>query len=380
MIRLSFIFMALTYFFVRTSFAGEALIFGIHNQYMSTRALGMGNAHVAVADDSHALFFNPAGLPQVRDGEMDFFLRAGVNPDIKKLADDIDKAGSNASAIANVLDANYGNHYSLRGPSLGWLWARPKWSIAFIPADLSVDVEINENVGPALNLVAYQDSTLAFARAWNIPQIDYGRFDMGVTAKLIYRAHLDKIISIAAIQNDKILEAENSNEGLTLDFDIGAMWHMPEYDSGFLHYLQPTFGMTIRNVLDYGYLTNFGLFDKSKTGDPDKLRRSLDVGAAFALPEWWVWTSRLAVDVKNIAHPNWTPKKGYHIGAEFLWKMASWWKGGWRLGLNQGYYTAGFTGQLSVFKLDLATYGEEVGTKSKSKENRVYMLTMSLDF
>ena len=380
MIRYGFIIIAMMYFIVRTAFAGEAVMYPVHNQFVTTRAHGMGNAHVAMADDAYAMFFNPAGLPQVKKGEMDFYLRLGVNPDIQKLAKDIDNAGSDANAIANVIEANYGNHYNLRGPSLGWTWARPKWSIAFVPADVSVDVELNQAVGPALNLVAYQDSTLAFARAWNIPHVEYGRMDIGVTAKAIYRAHLDKIISIAAIQNDKVLEAENSNEGLFVDADLGWMWHMPEYEDGILSVLQPTFGVVVRNVLDMGPVTNMGLYDKSKTGDPEKLRRRFDLGTAFALPEWWVWTSRMAVDVRNVGHPNWTPKKGIHVGAEFLWKMASWWRGGWRAGLNQGYWTAGFTGQLSYFKLDLATYGEEVGTSSKAKENRVYMLTMTLNF
>jgi hypothetical protein len=60
--------------------------------------------------------------------------------------------------------------------------------------------------------------------------------------------------------------------------------------------------------------------------------------------------------------------------------MFSWWKGGWRVGMNQMYWTAGFTGQMWVFKLDLSTFGREVGTSSQKKEDRVYMATASIDF
>ncbi len=61
-------------------------------------------------------------------------------------------------------------------------------------------------------------------------------------------------------------------------------------------------------------------------------------------------------------------------------EVASLFRGGWRAGLNQGYWTAGFTGEFGVFKLDLATYGEEVGVEGVEIENRRFMTTMSLDF
>lgn len=380
MFRFGFIFIAVTYFFVRSSFAGEALIYDIHQQYISTRAMGMGNAHVAVADDESAMFFNPAGLKQLKEGKLNFFIKGAADPDILDFADEIDKAGSNSQAINDVLVNNYGKHYSLRAPSIGFIWARPTWSVAFIPADVTVNTALHQSVGPAINLTAFQDTTLAFAKAWKLKSVQKGTLNYGATAKLIYRAHLDKIVSIASIQNDKVLEAEDSNEGMALDFDVGAMWHAPEATSGFWSYAKPTAGVVVRNLLDYGYLTNMGVYADDKNGDPEKLNRVVDIGSSFQLPSWWVWSSRIAFDVRDILHPNWTVRKGLHLGLEFNWEMFSWWKGGWRAGLNQGYWTAGFTGQLSVFKLELASYGREVGTSSNKVEDRVVMFTTSLDF
>lgn len=380
MIRFCFIFIAVTYFFVRSSFAQEALIFDIHQQFISTRAMGMGNAQVAVADDESAMFFNPAGLKQLKEGKMNFFIKGGANPDILDLADDIDKAGDDTQAINDVIVKNYDKSYSLRAPSIGFLWARPKWSIAFIPADVSVNVSMDQAVGPAINLTAFQDTTLAFARAWNIKDFSYGNLDWGVTAKAIYRAHLDRIVDIASIQNDKVLEAEDSNEGLTIDFDLGLMWKAPEATSGFWSYAKPTAGLVVRNVLDYGYLSNMGIYADDKQGDPQDLNRVVDVGTSFQLPNWWIWDTKFAFDIRDILHDNWTFEKGIHAGLEFNWEMFSWWKGGWRAGLNQGYWTAGFTGQISVFKLELATFGREMGTSSNKVEDRVYMFTTSLNF
>jgi hypothetical protein len=88
----------------------------------------------------------------------------------------------------------------------------------------------------------------------------------------------------------------------------------------------------------------------------------------------------LAADLRDMTDENWTFTKGTHLGAEFLWKIRSWWQGGWRVGLNQGYFTAGFTGTLGIFTLDLVTYADEVGTSDHPKAIRNYGFRASLDF
>ncbi len=381
MLRLIFFFLVISYFGIRTSMAQEALYFGIHQQFMSTRAMGMGNAHVAVADDENAIFYNPAGTVRKTDRKMNFFLKAGGDPDVKDFMDDLEKAeDATTQEIADLIESKYGEHYSLRAPSLGFIWATPRWSLAFIPADVTVEMGLHQSVGPSVNLVAFQDSTLAYSRAWNVKKVQYGRLDLGATAKLIYRGHLDKIVNLVDIQTGKVLEAEDSNEGMTADLDFGVLWQAPQYSSGFFSFLQPSLGMNLRNMLDLGYFSNLGLYSDDKNGDPEKLHRVIDVGTAFKLPKWSLWSTQLAIDVRDILHPNWTLEKGLHAGLEFNWEMFSWWKGGWRVGMNQMYWTAGFTGQMWVFKLDLSTFGREVGTSSQKKEDRVYMATASIDF
>ncbi|MCB0343255.1 MAG: hypothetical protein KDD59_13500, partial [Bdellovibrionales bacterium] len=50
--------------------AADVLDFSIHQEYTSTRALGMGNAFSAVAEDYNALFYNPAALARRKDGNL----------------------------------------------------------------------------------------------------------------------------------------------------------------------------------------------------------------------------------------------------------------------------------------------------------------------
>ncbi len=364
-------------FFTQLSF-GQSLYSGIRRGFEATRANGMGGAFTAVADDNTAIFYNPAGLGQLEKGESNWFLKADVDPEIKDFYDEIDEATNQADdvqAISDAIQRNYGKHYSVRAPSLGFLWARPSWGMAIIPMDLSIDMGLHRTVGPSINLTAIQDTTFAFTKNWQIKKWhNKGSFHVGVTTKLIYRMHVDEIVDAASISGDnEIFNIEDANEGMTLDADVGFLWVGPWQS------FNPSAAIVIKNIGDYGYFTNLNLIGEG-TGDPENLHRTIDLGYAMDLPSWWIWSSKVAFDVRDILHPNWNLKKGIHLGVEFMWEVASWFRGGWRAGLNQGYWTAGFTGEFGVFKLDLATYGEEVGVEGVEIENRRFMTTMSLDF
>lgn len=372
-------------FFAQNLSASEALYNGIYRGYEGTRALGMGGAFVALANDNTAIMYNPAALVKVPEGELDLVLKAGTDSDFLDFLKELESQRGDQSNTTDAQDLTdflvnkYGTHYSLRAPSLGALYARPGWGFAIIPLDLSVDMSLHRLVGPAINLVAYNDATIAVGLSWMLHEGRFGKISIGVTPKAIYRFNIDKVVSIADIQQDGIIRTEDGREGLTVDADLGMLWQFPDKESGFWKYFNPSFAAVIRNAADYGYLTKFNLMGKDSR-DPEKLIRRLDLGTAVKLPSWWIFSSTLCFDVRDILHPNWTFTKGYHLGAEFAWELFSWWKGGWRVGLNQGYWTAGFTGEFGVFKLDLASFGEEVGTQSSKLENRRYQISMSLDF
>ncbi len=356
----------------------QSLYSGIRNQFQSTRAMGMGNAFTAVADDVNAIFYNPAGISQLKKGESSWFLKADGDPTIADFLGDISDATNSSDetqAITDAIQKNYGNHYSVRAPSLGFLWARPKWALAIIPMDFSLDMGLNRLVGPSVSLNAVQDTTVAFTYNWNIKKWqNLGTFNVGVTTKLIYRMNVDEVVDVASIAlNDEVFNVEDANEGMTLDADIGILWKGPWQS------FNPSAALVIRNVGDYGYFGNMNLIGEG-TGTPERLHRVIDLGYAMDMPGFWVFSWKVAADMRNMLHPQWSARKGLHLGTEFIWEVASWFSGGWRVGLNQGYWTAGFTGEFTVFRLDLASYGEEVGVPDLNIENRRYMLTMSLDF
>lgn len=377
---------------VQSSFAADtvkALDFTIHQEYTSTRALGMGNAFTAVADDHSSMFYNPATLAFRTDGQLRMFLRAGATPESLKIFDDIEKVGKmdeadQAQAYSDLLNENYGEHLYYRVPTIGAVWVRPGWGIALIPADLSLDAAFHRQVGPTLNVNLYVDTTLAFSYARKLKWLPKTHdLSWGATIKSLHRIHVGEALSAAQfVEGGDIFDTSHANEGLTADIDLGTYWKPPVPQKGFfkfLKYMEPSFALVGRNLVDYGFTTNFHFIDEA-SGQPPKLQRRFDLGSKWQLPKFWVFDPKFALDVRDMGHENFTFKKGSHAGAEFYWKMFNWWKGYWSAGLNQGYWTAGLGAKMAFFQLDIASFGEEVGTSSTPQESRRYMVEMALDF
>lgn len=360
----------------------QAPDFTIHQEYTSTRALGMGNAFTAVVDDHNAIFYNPAALAYLDHSHIRMMLRAGTSLDYLDIIDDIDNAGDDPAAIENVITKNYGTHLYSRVPTLGALYARPNWGIAFIPADFSLDVAINQSIGPALGVVGYLDSTLAYSYAKETKWVrSPHKIAVGGTVKAIHRAYYNDVINAGMLaQDEDIFDVKKADEGMTVDVDLGLLY-IPKFKEKtfFGSVLKPSFSLVGRNLLDYGFPMQFEIFNDKDPGKPPKLERRFDVGSKWHLPQFWVFDPKLAVDIRDIGHRNWTPMKGFHAGAELYWTMRRWWKGYWSVGINQGYLTAGFGARMAWFQLDLATWGEEVGTSSDPVESRRFILEMSID-
>lgn len=363
----------------------EAIDFTIHQHFISARAMGMGGAFTAVADDYAALFYNPAGLGKLGDWQLNLEVRGMIDSDVIKFKNDIESANASGRVgdMVTLLESNYGKHYSSRLPTLGAYWVKPGFGIGITPLDLSLELEIHQAIGPAASVIGTQDTTIAVGYGREVAWGKKDKFAWGVTVNAIYRGYFNKSLTALELALDKnILRPQDAQEGMTVDGTLGLLW-MPEIGESavfsFLRWLKPNFGLAVRNVVDYGFTSNLHLINEHSK-EPPKLGRRFDVGSMWELPDLWIFKTRFALDVRDMGHKNWTFKKGSHAGFEFLWKIFGWWQGGWRTGVSQGYFTAGFTGKFGIFMLDLATYAEEVGSSQSPKANRRYMAKASLDF
>lgn len=211
------------------SFAAQSLSTKIRTPYSSMRALGMGDAFVAVADDYSLMFYNPAGFARKPFNEFQISLAgAGVTtktqPFIKDLKDASDTPGTDsqkAQAISDVLDKYYGQNMGGKVQALEIFWVRKNWGIGLLPVDLTVDMTPNRQVGPALDLNVVGDTVAAIGYGTGLSK----EVDAGITVKYVHRVSVQQTVTALELANDSnVLSEDRFKEGTTFDFDLGFMW------------------------------------------------------------------------------------------------------------------------------------------------------------
>lgn len=282
----------------------------IHQQFLSVRALGMGNAFSAVVDDTSAFWYNPAALAHRKDHELKMSLGAGMDTKVLKFYGDIKSANSQPTqsakvdAITNLVQQNTGNYYSIRAPTVGAFYAWPHWQVSFIPADLALDMSVHRCAGPCLNVNGYLDSTFALTYGHELNWVRDHQMAYGVTLKSVHRVYAgQQILAADLVTGTDVFAPSQADEGLTFDADVGFLWSPTPV--GFLKYAKPTFAVVGHNLVDYGFTTNFHVVDKA-TGQPPRLGRRADVGMKIELPKIWIFDWRAAVDERDMGDSNFT--------------------------------------------------------------------------
>lgn len=390
-LKLIFLLLTSALLIVQNVFADTSVSNTIHHQYFSPRPLGMGDAFVAVVNDYNTLYYNPAGLARLDSGELNLSLDAGFTDSFFSTYKDISNASKNGNseqekqtAVATALQNIYGKTFGLRVGGPAGAWVRPGWGIGVQLADLSSELSVHNGVGPVLNSTIYLDTSVTVGYGSHVRGFEYGRLSWGVTGKFVQRGYFSKGVTVVELAaNPSLVKTSDLQEGYTVDADVGLLWTPFIAGDGIFSFLQlarPTFGFVARNIGEVGFGQSLKLYNKTKTEAPEKLYRVFDFGSKWEFPSFWIFGGRGVLDIRDVGHPYFSMKKGLHYGAEFDWSMASWWKGNYRFGMNQGYFTAGISAMFTLFNLDLVTYGEDVGTQSTPKENRMYMFKMSLNF
>lgn len=213
----------------QVAFAGNSLSTKIHNQYVSLRALGMGNAYTAVADDYTLLFYNPAGFARKKNNEIQFTLvGAAVAPKTIDFAKDIKEASNTqgsdtakANAISAVLDKHAGETMGGRLQAIEMFWIRKNWGFGLVPVDLSLDVTVDKQLGPTIDLNVIKDSTLAIGGGAEVNK----ELSWGVTVKGIHRLQVsEKLIAVQLVTEPNLVSADRASEGFAVDGDIGLLY------------------------------------------------------------------------------------------------------------------------------------------------------------
>lgn len=372
------VWLVLALVFSEVTFAAQSEM--IFQPYLSSRMMGRGGTMTSVGDSFETIFFNPAGLARFEKHDLNLQLSLAATPSILNFYSDLGAAGSSAASMQTVITNHVGDHYASR-VGLGMVLVWPSWGFALMPVDMNLELDVRI---AGVGVQAYQDTVFVFAKAWNLN--DEKTLNVGIAPKIVYRGYIEKDLTVFDLVtggSSNFFQPSDAQEGLAIDTDLGAMYTPKVPTEGWFKWMKhakPTFGLAIRNVIDGGFGTNLHLFSATSARTSTKLERRFDLGARFDIEPFWVFTPRAMIEFRDMGSRYASFKKSMHIGFELFWKAFSWLEGNYSIGYSQGYLTFGVSGQVSVFRIDLSTFGEELGSFDSPRESRRWMAKLSLDF
>ncbi len=354
-----------------TSFSLQPRAFAmdpINQLFRSVRAEGMGDVRYTTGLYEENFFANPARVtsnPEDRFQLPQISLEAGSDSlsTLSTLTGGGSELGKFGSAEGKplsarfqlVLPAYYNNTFisDKWAMAIGFeLAAQTQWELSQVG---SFDPNTRINMGPAITL----------ARRF----LEEDRLSVGTTFHSEFVSDVNQIISITDyFAGTKLSGTSLGGNGLGVDFDLGATYDGPWSVLGF----QFQFGLAINNILGGAY-TNLGRPVTTWPGNPTSSNRFLNFGASARREEVggldYVIVALEFTDIGN--NPNGSAFRTIHFGTEAQWKVFK-----MRLGINQGYPTAGFGIDLHALEINFATYGEEMGLNVGDLEDRRYALEL----
>lgn len=325
--------------------------------WTSTRAAGMGNAYTAVVDDVDSLFYNPAGLALNRSYGLEVLgLDFGLNK-VGSLDDFSDWMDSNQDLV-EIMDNLYGRRV--------WVNTQAR-SIVYIPSAAfgvfgvgNGGIALHNPVLPTLHTDVRMDYGMIGGIGVNV--IDE-LLDVGFSVTRIDRQGATLPLGAETMANldmDDLMDQLKS-KGVGYSVDIGMRLTSP-YD------YQPTLSFVWRDVGD----TRFRLRSGTHAFASQKSEMILGMTAKVDMP---LVTVQPAVEIRKVSDRDMALNQKLNFGVEIDLPILD-----VRGGFHQGYYSLGLGIDLFLMRLEVATYGVEMGAYPGQAEDRRYLLNLAFDF
>lgn len=356
--------------------------------YKDPRIMGMGGTNVAVGSYSTSVFSNPAGLASIKEenGYVVDILGVGLSATsgIQNFVNDLNDAGDNTVLLQAVIEKYSGdafhsdvsNYTSLSKNSDGLAL-----SIGFLGAsDVNFIVHGNGSAnGAALELAGRAYGGVVLGGATTI-DTSLGRLNLGLGFKYMTQKSYEGPVYLADLQQDDAAQRfqdkyEKSASGI--GFDLGLIYE-PFKKGGFWN---PSLGVSVLNIGSLEMDNNYG-------GQP----MTVNVGMALSPDVSIIDKLVLAVDYVDVLNANVVrtytyagalvvhkdyvegdPMKRLRAGVTIGLLDSTYLSTALSGGMYNGSYTAGVDIEFLLFKMNVATYKEQIGTGSVDIPDRRYM-------
>ncbi len=337
------------------SLSGLVLAVGFEYPYLyrDYRALGMGNVYNAVGGSFSAVFFNPAGLSNLREEE-GFYVNLlpatiSVSTNVFSVADDIRRAleSKDDIVIFNTIKKYRGeviHGYASLLPSV----AVKKGKVGF-GAGLLIGTNLSgilHHGGGTEGL--YEVQNIAYGGPLVGLSYDRNRWSFGGSIKYLYAGGINDTFRISEVTAPDFDPANYLKYGSDFSLDLGLIYRFKRKEE-----YNPRVGFSLMNITDIRV--------------PGVINIPMTANVGFAMnsqKNLWIfkeWTVGIDYVDLFMAYRDKDILKRIRIGAEG--KILSGSKGyiALRGGIYGGQLTAGVEFNLLVFTLAYTTYAEEMG-------------------
>ncbi|MCB0391088.1 MAG: hypothetical protein KDD58_07350 [Bdellovibrionales bacterium] len=337
-------------------FSNFSLAQELHQLNTSVRALGMGNAYVAVVNNIDSMFYNPAGFAQ--NSEFNWTIldpKIGISglEAASKVAD-LQTDGGFASALREL----YGEKVAV-GASAKTAITTPWFAAAFYDS-LDTSLVVNNPAVPEIDANIINDLGMAFGFGFSIlPAVQLGMAFKRITrtgSRFTLGSSLIGSLDPEAIQDEILREGVgySSDLGFNIAPDLGIAEAVVSFvwrDMGVTSFRSTSDGAEPPPSDQDNMILGFAFI--------------LDVGLVHVIPTF---------EVQHLNRSEVQIGKKVNMGLEIGLPLVD-----LRAGFHQGYYTLGVGLNLGIIKFDAATYGVELGAYPGQIEDRRYVVQFTLE-
>lgn len=317
----------------------------------------MGDAFTALATDSSALFYNPAGLVRVR-GLNWKILNVRVGTSGLSAYQKISKLNSETgNGFADAVDGLYGEHV-WTGVGAETAFTMPLFGFA-VYDHAGATVRIENPVYPEINTDVVND--YGYVAGVGVPLSPF--LHMGANFKYIKRtgARVPFGAAFLADLDPKTLYGHVTGWGRGYGMDLGVNAVLPA------PFFEATLSAAWKNVGQTRFKS-----DNPETEIPYE-DNDITLGAAllFDLPLLSISPS---VEVRSLNSSDYQLVRKLNFGIEVGLPLID-----IRAGFHEGYYTYGLGVNLGLFRVDAASYGVELGAYPGQIEDRRYAVEFTME-